>query len=125
MIWVVLGALGLALLVVGSVVGGFVRLVFAPHRESPSQKQLAVLAVLGIVAFVTMLVMAETVVGAWFTVPIVVWVVALAFIRNSAPMCETAQQRGAREAAEKERAAAAKAVRERERADAFGGGVLR
>jgi hypothetical protein len=119
-IWVVLGTIGLGLLVVGSVVGGLIGLVFAPHREAPSQKQLTVLAMLGIAAFVAMLVTAETVGGAWFTVPIGAWVVALAFIRNSAPKRETPQQRSAREAADKQDEAAAKAARERERADAFG-----
>lgn len=120
MIWVVLGAVGLVVLVVGSVVAGCVELVCAPQREALSQRQFWFLAALGGVAFMAMLTLVATPGGGWFVVPIVMWVAALAIARNSAPMRETKQQRVAREDSEKRRAAARDAVRERKHADAFG-----
>jgi Ca2+/Na+ antiporter len=119
-IWIVLGGLGLVVLIVASVVGGFIRLVFAPHREALSQNQFWLLAVLGVIAFVAMLVAAATVGGGWFVAPIALWLLVTAIVRNSAPERETKQQRIAREASERKRAAARKAVAERKRVDALG-----
>jgi hypothetical protein len=119
-IWVALGGLGLVVLIVGSMVEGFVRLVFAPHREVLSQNQFWLLAILGIIAFVATLAVAATVGGGWFVAPIAMWLLATTIVRNSAPERETKQQRIAREASERKRAAARKAVAERKRLDVFG-----
>ena len=106
MIWVVLGALGLVILIIGAVVAGVVGLLFAPHREAPSTRQSAVLMILATIALFVMGRLADTVGGAWCAVPVVIWVAVLVVLRNSAPLRETDQQRRVREKAEKEREAA-------------------
>jgi hypothetical protein len=125
--WVVLGGIGLVVLIVGSFVQGFVQLVFAPHREPVSEREFLLLATLSVVAFVAAVTVAATLGGWWLVVPIAMWLVAVSVVRNLAPERETKQQRIAREAAEKKRAAseakraaARKAVAERKRVDVFG-----
>jgi hypothetical protein len=103
-IWVVLGAVGLVVLIVGAMIESVVELVFAPHREALSARQSTVLVVLGIVALIVMTTLADTVGGVWSATPAVVWVAVLGVLRNSAPLRETEQQRKAREAAAKQEA---------------------
>lgn len=130
MVWVVVIALsaialGAIALVVGGAVAGVASLLLARHREPSSPIQVAVLAALSVAAVIAVVIIGTVTPGAWF-IPGLLWFLAFAVVRNSAPLKETDQQRRVREAAERrqaeedqKRAAARRAVTERKRVDSF------
>ncbi|WIM89462.1 hypothetical protein PT015_08495 [Candidatus Mycobacterium wuenschmannii] len=120
MIAFIFGAIGVAILVVGLVVIGLAMVVLAPNRESSSPAQLALLGVLAVVALVATAVIADQGGGGWSAAPTVVWVFALACIRNAAPVRETEQQRKRRLAEAAKREDARRRVEERNRVKVFG-----
>ncbi|MEB3022901.1 hypothetical protein [[Mycobacterium] crassicus] len=119
MIWVALGAIGLALLLVAAVVVGFVGFVFAPHRVPPTRKQYLVLGVTGFLTLFMAPPLSHSG-GGWWAVPLVMWVVLLVIIRNSAPIREMPWQREAREASERKCAIQQQRALELERVNALG-----
>lgn len=130
MVWVLVIALsaialGAIALVAGGAVAGVVSLLLARHREPASPAQAAVLGALSVAAFIAVVILGSVKPGAWF-IPVLLWVLVFVAVRNSAPLKETDQQRCVREAAEhrqaaedEKRAAARRAVAERQRVDSF------
>ena len=125
MFWGILIAFGLVALLVGGVLSGIVNVLLAPNRERSSPTEAAMIAGVGVAAFIAVVVVGSLEPAAWW-VPVVLWFVAFSVIRHRAPRKETPAQRRTREAAERKqaeqeerRAAARKAVAERKRVDSF------
>lgn len=132
MFWAILIAFGLVALVVvgvfmliGGVLSAIGTVLFAPDREASSPAATLSLAIAGIASLFGGAALNTVAPGA-FLIPLLAWLVALALVRNSAPLKETEEQRRAREAAARKRAkeevkreAARKAVAARQHADSL------